>query len=74
MRTSPRKKAGSTEDEVSVEATLKALMGEIETKRADLPFQTRLQASVERNHEILARLASASDPAQNKATLAMTDL
>ena len=40
------------------EKTLRALTMEIGRKRDDLSFQTRLQASIGRNHEILERLVA----------------
>lgn len=45
-------------DEVSAnEEIRRAISAHIEARRADTDFQQRLQASVERNREILERLA-----------------
>jgi hypothetical protein len=41
--------------------TLLALTDEIARRRSDLPFQSRLKASVRRNQEILRRLAQTAE-------------
>jgi len=45
-------------DEVSINEEIRRAIGaHIEARRQDLDFQRRLQASIERNREILERLA-----------------